>query len=64
VGEVAAGGEVEPMKVSPGFISAMNTAWFAWLPEFGWTLAKAQSNRRQARSMAKVSARSTKPQPA
>ena len=28
-----------PMKVSPGFISAMNTAWLAWLPEFGCTLA-------------------------
>ena len=34
------------MKVSPGFISAMNTAWLAWEPEFGWTLAKPQSNRR------------------
>ena len=34
------------MKVSPGFISAMNTAWLAWLPEFGCTLAKRQSNRR------------------
>ena len=43
-----------PMKVSPGFISAMNTAWFAWLPEFGCTLAKRQSNRRQARSMARL----------
>ena len=28
------------MKVSPGFISAMNTAWLAWLPECGCTLAK------------------------
>ena len=33
------------MKVSPGFISAMNTAWLAWLPEFGCTLAKPQPNR-------------------
>ena len=29
-----------PMKVSPGCSSARNTAWFIWLPEFGWTLAK------------------------
>ena len=28
------------MKVSPGCSSARNTAWFIWLPEFGWTLAK------------------------
>ncbi len=28
-----------PMKVSPGCSSARNTAWFIWLPEFGWTLA-------------------------
>ena len=28
------------MKVSPGLSSAKNTAWFIWLPELGWTLAK------------------------
>ena len=28
------------MKVSPGCSSARNTAWFVWLPECGWTLAK------------------------
>ena len=27
-------------KVSPGCSSARNTAWLAWLPEFGCTLAK------------------------
>jgi hypothetical protein len=27
------------MNVSPGCSSARNTAWFIWLPEFGWTLA-------------------------
>ena len=32
------------MKVSPGCSSARNTAWLAWLPEFGWTLAKSQPN--------------------
>ena len=41
------------MKVSPGFISAMNTAWLAWLPEFGCTLANLQSNSRLARSIAR-----------
>ena len=51
------------MKVSPGFISAMNTAWLAWLPEFGCTLAKRQSNSRLARSMASFSATSTNWQP-
>ncbi len=30
------------MNVSPGCISARNTAWFAWLPEFGCTLANLQ----------------------
>ena len=51
------------MKVSPGFISAMNTAWLAWEPELGWTLANLQSNRRLARSMASSSAMSTNWQP-
>ena len=40
------------MNTSPGFISAMNAAWFAWLPEFGCTLANLQSNSWVARSMA------------
>ena len=35
-----------PMKVSPGFISAMNTAWLAWEPECGWTLAKSAAEQR------------------
>ena len=48
-----------PMNVSPGCISARNTAWLAWLPEFGCTLAKRQPNSRQARSIASVSAMST-----
>src|SRR3712207_7485048 len=39
-----------PMKVSPGFMRAMNTAWLAWLPELACTLANRQSNRRQTRS--------------
>ena len=42
------------MKVSPGCSSAKNTAWFAWAPECGCTLAKPQSNSRLARSMARV----------
>ncbi len=29
--------------VSPGLISAWNTPWLAWLPEFGCTLAKAHA---------------------
>jgi hypothetical protein len=32
--------------VSPGLISARKTAWFAWLPEFGWTFAKPQPKQR------------------
>ncbi|MND03093.1 hypothetical protein D3C83_227540 [compost metagenome] len=51
------------MKVSPGLSSAMNTAWLAWAPECGWTLAKAQSNSFLARSMARVSMTSTYSQP-
>ena len=51
------------MKTSPGAMSAMNTPWLAWLPELGWTLAKRQSNNRQARSIARVSAMSTNWQP-
>ena len=38
--------------MSPGFASALNTPWLAWLPEFGCTLAKPQSNSFLARSMA------------
>ncbi len=51
------------MKVSPGFMVTMNTAWFAWLPECGWTLANSQPNRALARSMASSSASSTTSQP-
>ena len=51
------------MNVSPGFSSAMNTAWLACAPECGWTLAKLQSNSLQARSMASCSALSTSSQP-
>ena len=51
------------MNVSPGCISARKTPWFAWLPEFGWTLAKRQSNSLQARSIASFSAMSTNWQP-
>ena len=51
------------MKVSPGCISAMNTAWLAWLPECGCTLAKLQPNSRLARSIARSSAMSTNWQP-
>jgi hypothetical protein len=51
------------MKVSPGFKSAMNTAWLACAPECGCTLAKLQSNSLQARSMASCSALSTSSQP-
>ena len=29
-------------KASPGFIRAKKTAWLAWLPEFGCTLANLQ----------------------
>jgi hypothetical protein len=38
------------MKVSPGFISARNTAWFIWLPELGCTFANSQPNSFLARS--------------
>ena len=41
-----------PRIVSPGCSSARNTAWLACAPECGWTLAKPQSNRRLARSIA------------
>ncbi len=51
------------MKVSPGFRSARNTAWFIWLPEFGWTLAKPAPKSALARSMARVSTTSTNWQP-
>ena len=51
------------MKVSPGCSSARNTAWFIWLPEFGWTLAKLAPNSFLARSIASVSATSTHSQP-
>ena len=51
------------MNVSPGCRSARNTAWFICEPEFGWTLANLQSNRRQARSIASFSAMSTYWQP-
>ena len=40
------------MNVSPGCSRAKNTAWLAWAPECGWTLAKPQSNSFLARSMA------------
>ena len=40
--------------MSPGCSSAKNTAWLAWAPECGCTLAKLQSNSCLARSMAKV----------
>ena len=30
-----------PRIVSPGFRSALNTPWLAWLPEFGWTTSGA-----------------------
>ena len=52
-----------PMKVSPGFSSARNTAWLACAPECGWTLANEQSNSLQARSIASASALSTSSQP-
>ncbi len=51
------------MNVSPGWRSARNTAWFIWLPEFGWTLAKLQPKSCLARSIASVSAISTYWQP-
>ena len=51
------------MKVSPGWSSARNTAWFIWLPELGWTLAKLAPNSFFARSIASVSAISTNSQP-
>ena len=51
------------MNVSPGCSSARNTAWFIWLPEFGWTLAKLQPNSFFARSMASSSTTSTNWQP-
>ncbi len=51
------------MMVSPGFNSAVKTPWFAWLPEFGWTLAKPQLNSFLTRSMARFSAMSTNWQP-
>src|SRR5680860_779236 len=48
-----------PRTVSPGLISARNTDWLAWEPEWVWTLAKLQLNRRLARSMAICSTTST-----
>ena len=51
------------MKVSPGVMVTMNTAWFAWLPECGWTLAYSQPNNCLARSMARISTSSTTSQP-
>jgi hypothetical protein len=51
------------MNVSPGLNSDMNTAWFAWLPELGCTLAKPQLNSCLARSIASRSATSTCWQP-
>ena len=49
--------------VSPGFMNAPYTAWFAEAPEWGWTLACSASNSAFARSMAIVSALSTSAQP-
>ena len=51
------------MKVSPGWSRARNTAWFIWLPELGWTLAKFAPNNFLARSIASVSTTSTYSQP-
>ena len=51
------------MKVSPGCRKAMNTAWLAWEPECGWTLANSQPNSCLARSMAIRSVTSTSSQP-
>lgn len=52
-----------PSTVSPGSSSARKTAWFAWLPECGWTLAKAQPKSYFARSIARVSMRSANAAP-
>jgi hypothetical protein len=40
-------------------IRALNTAWLAWLPDDGWTLANWQPNSCLARSIASVSISST-----
>jgi hypothetical protein len=51
------------MIVSPGRSNASSTPWFACEPEFGCTLAKAQSNSLHARWIASSSAMSTNSQP-
>ncbi len=51
------------MKVSPGCISAKNTAALAEAPECGCTLANLQPNSLVTRSIARVSATSTNWQP-
>src|SRR4026209_1364819 len=45
--------------VSPGLASGSSTAWLAWLPELGCTLANLHANSCLARSIASVSASST-----
>ena len=52
-----------PRKVSPGFIAAKNTAWFACEPEFGCTLAASAPKSLFTRSIASCSAMSTNSQP-
>ncbi len=52
-----------PRSVSPGRSAAKYAAMFAWAPECGWTFACSAPNRRLARSIASVSARSTTSQP-
>ncbi|MNC60903.1 hypothetical protein D3C75_1108150 [compost metagenome] len=52
-----------PRKVSPGCSRVKKTAWLAWAPEWGWTLAKAAPNSSLARSRARSSVTSTNSQP-
>jgi len=52
-----------PMMVSPGLAKAISTAWLAWEPELGCTLAASAPNSFFRRSMASCSATSTYSQP-
>ena len=51
------------MNVSPGLSRPRNTDWFAWLPEFAWTLANWHPKSFFALAMASSSAMSTNWQP-
>ena len=61
--EVPAGGSDIASRVSPGFMKAPYTAWFALAPLCGCTLAWSASNSAWHRSMAMDSALSTSEQP-